>query len=58
MTRKQAKTILDALVADGMEVERLTPQGRQEIRDAVDVVLALADRTRRQTSADQGDATK
>ena len=41
MTRAQARLILVALVHDGMDVGKLTAKAKQEIRDAVDVVLAL-----------------
>jgi len=41
MTKIQARLILVALVHDGMDVGKLTAKAKQEIRDAVDVVLAL-----------------
>ena len=41
MTKTQARLILIALVHDGMDTGKLTAKAKQEIRDAVDVVLAL-----------------
>jgi hypothetical protein len=41
MTRDQARAIICGLVADGIDVTKLTPRGRAEIRKAIDVVLAM-----------------
>lgn len=43
MSKQDARAILSALAADGLDYSSLTPKGRQEIRDAIDVVLASAD---------------
>ena len=39
--KKDARTLLCALVSDGIDVSKLTPLGRQELRDAIDVLLRL-----------------
>lgn len=44
MSRADARTILAALVHDGIDPARLTPQARDEIRAAFDVVLRLAEK--------------
>ena len=40
MTEEQARTILIALVHDGMDVRKLTETAKREIREAFTAVLA------------------
>lgn len=41
MTKDQARILLNGLVADGLDVAKLTASGRSEIRRAIDVVLEM-----------------
>lgn len=41
MLKSEARTILSALAAEGLDYATLTPKGRQEIRDAIQVLLKL-----------------
>ena len=43
MNRDDARTIASGLFPSGQDIESLTPQGREEIRQAVDVILRLYD---------------
>lgn len=42
VNRNDARTIAHGLLADGLDVSTLTPQGRRELRFAIDRLLALA----------------
>jgi len=37
------RTISKALFPDGLDVAKLTPQGRQELREAIDAVLRFVE---------------
>lgn len=39
MNRADARMIAAGLLPDGLDVTKLTPRGRQEIRDAIDLLL-------------------
>ena len=41
MSRKQVRTILEGIVHDGIDVSILSIKARQEMRDAIDVLLRL-----------------
>ncbi len=41
LARSHARILVYGLLADGLDVERLTPQGRQELANALDRVLDL-----------------
>lgn len=41
MSQEQARTILAALVHDGMDANKLSEKAKQEIRAAFEIVLAL-----------------
>jgi hypothetical protein len=42
IARSDARILACGLLADGLDVNRLTPEGRQELRRALDKVLELA----------------
>ena len=39
LTRNDARIIAKGLLPDGLDVSKLTPGGRQELRDAIDKLL-------------------
>jgi hypothetical protein len=42
MTKRDARVIMEGLLADGLDVRTLTPKGRAEIRAALELILKLA----------------
>lgn len=44
LTKETARVIACGLLADGLDVSKLTPLGRQEIKDALDALLAMVKR--------------
>jgi hypothetical protein len=43
MSKQDARKIICGLLPDGLDVSKLTPIGRQEIRDAIDAVLRMTE---------------
>lgn len=43
LARSDARILVYGLLADGLEVENLTPKGRQELARALDKILDLCD---------------
>ncbi len=43
MSKAQARIILAGLLHDGLDAVRLSAKAKQELRDAVDLVLELVD---------------
>jgi hypothetical protein len=41
MTRRDARIILCGLIPDGFDAFKMTPQARQEVRNALDKILEL-----------------
>lgn len=42
--RREARTLISGIIPQGFKAEALTPEGRQEVRDALDCILKLADK--------------
>ena len=42
MSSEDARVIFSGLIHDGIQPSRLSPKARQEIRDAIDRLIALA----------------
>lgn len=41
--RAALRTLISAMFPDGFRADKLTPQGRQEVRDGIDAALVLYD---------------
>lgn len=39
--RRDARTLISGIIPQGFEADRLTPEGRREVREALDCVLSL-----------------
>lgn len=44
MTKAEVRTLFAAIIPDGMEVWKLSPEAKREKRAALDVILKLAER--------------
>lgn len=42
MSRENAKIFVSGLIHDGLNVDKLTPKARQEIRAALELILSLS----------------
>lgn len=57
LSRKNARVLISGLIPQGFEAAALTPHGRQEVREALDTILALTESANVQLTQGESDAS-